>query len=57
VRFVRPADLVRLYHDASDASTGTKPKAIAYLDTLLGGPADQINQGDCGEPNHLRFER
>jgi acetyl esterase/lipase len=36
-----PADLLRLYHDASDASTGTRPKARSYIDALLGGPADQ----------------
>ena len=36
-----PADLLRLYHDASDASTGTRPKAVSYIDALLGGPAEQ----------------
>jgi len=36
-----PADLLRLYHDASDASTGTRPKATSYIDALLGGPAEQ----------------
>ena len=36
-----PADLLRLYHDASDASTGTRPKDRSYIDALLGGPADQ----------------
>ncbi|HYT20414.1 MAG TPA: prolyl oligopeptidase family serine peptidase, partial [Candidatus Polarisedimenticolia bacterium] len=36
-----PSDLLRLYHDASDPSTGTRPKAISYIDTLLGGPAEQ----------------
>ena len=36
-----PSDLLRLYHDASDPSTGTKPKAISYIDALLGGPAEQ----------------
>jgi acetyl esterase/lipase len=36
-----PSDLLRLYHDASDPSTGTKPKAISYIDSLLGGPAEQ----------------
>src|SRR5207237_10531809 len=36
-----PADLLRLYHDAPDASTGTRPKDRSYIDALLGGPADQ----------------
>jgi acetyl esterase/lipase len=36
-----PSDILRLYHDASDPSTGTKPKAISYIDALLGGPAEQ----------------
>jgi len=36
-----PSDLLRLYHDASDPSTGTRPKAISYIDALLGGPAEQ----------------
>jgi acetyl esterase/lipase len=36
-----PSDLLRLYHDASDASTGTRPQAISYIDALLGGPAEQ----------------
>jgi acetyl esterase/lipase len=36
-----PSDLLRLYHDASDPSTGTKPKAISYINALLGGPAEQ----------------
>src|SRR5439155_20349047 len=36
-----PADLLRLYHDAWDASTGTRPKDRAYIDALLGGRADQ----------------
>jgi hypothetical protein len=36
-----PADLLRLYHDASDASTGTRPQAISYIGALLGGPAEQ----------------
>ncbi|PYJ64381.1 MAG: hypothetical protein DME76_20225 [Verrucomicrobia bacterium] len=30
-----------LYHDASDPSTGTRPKAISYIDAFLGGPAEQ----------------
>jgi acetyl esterase/lipase len=36
-----PSDILRLYHDASDPSTGTKPKAISYIDAFLGGPAEQ----------------
>ena len=36
-----PSDLLRLYHDASDASTGTRPQVVAYIDALLGGPAEQ----------------
>ncbi|PYI98398.1 MAG: hypothetical protein DMF00_12570 [Verrucomicrobia bacterium] len=36
-----PSDLLRLYHDASDPSTGTKPKIISHIDALLGGPAEQ----------------
>jgi acetyl esterase/lipase len=36
-----PSDLLRLYHDASDASAGTRPQAVAYIDALLGGPAEQ----------------
>jgi acetyl esterase/lipase len=36
-----PSDLLRLYHDASDPSTGTKPRAISYIDAFLGGPAEQ----------------
>ena len=36
-----PSDLVRLYHDASDPSTGTRPQAISDIDALLGGPAEQ----------------
>jgi len=36
-----PSDLLRLYHDASDPSTGTRPKAISYIDAFLGGPAEQ----------------
>jgi dipeptidyl aminopeptidase/acylaminoacyl peptidase len=36
-----PSDLLRLYHDASDPSTRTKPKAIFGIDALLGGPAEQ----------------
>jgi len=36
-----PSDLLRLYHDASDPSTGTKPRAIPYIDAFLGGPAEQ----------------
>src|SRR6266550_3876204 len=35
-----PSDLLRLHHDASDPSTGTRPKAISYIDALLGGPAE-----------------
>jgi acetyl esterase/lipase len=35
------SDILRLYHDASDAATGTKRKAISYIDALLGGPAEQ----------------
>jgi acetyl esterase/lipase len=33
-----PADLLRLYEDAS---TGTRPQAIFYIDALLGGPTEQ----------------
>jgi len=36
-----PADLLRLYYDASDGSTGKRTKATSYIDALLGGPADQ----------------
>src|SRR5438094_2188067 len=36
-----PSDILRLYHDASDPSTGTRPKAISYIDAFLGGPAEQ----------------
>jgi acetyl esterase/lipase len=36
-----PSDLLRLYHDASDASTGTRPQAVSEIDALLGGPAEQ----------------
>ena len=36
-----PSDLLRLYHDASDPSSGTRPKAISAIDALLGGPAEQ----------------
>jgi len=36
-----PSDLVRLYRDASDPSTGTKPKTISHIDAFLGGPAEQ----------------
>jgi acetyl esterase/lipase len=36
-----PSDLVRLYQDASDPSTGTRPQAISDIDALLGGPTEQ----------------
>ena len=36
-----PSDLLRLYHDASDPSTGTRPKAIPYINAFLGGPPEQ----------------
>ena len=36
-----PSDLLRLYHDASDPSTGTRPKAKSAIDAFLGGPAEQ----------------
>jgi len=36
-----PSDLLRLYHDASDPSTGTRPTAISSIDAFLGGPAEQ----------------
>src|SRR5262245_10099068 len=36
-----PSDLLRLYPDASDASTGTRPQAVSEIDALLGGPAEQ----------------
>ena len=36
-----PSDILRLYHDASDPSTGTRRKDISDIDAFLGGPAEQ----------------